>query len=230
MKKIGILGGMGPEATLLLYQKIIQYTNAETDQGHIPTFIYSNTTIPDRTKAILHKGEDPTPFLIESAKLIEEAGADLIAMPCNTAHHYYEKIVQEVNAEFVNMIDITNQQILEGFEGKSVVLFATSGTIESKIYNSDSLNHKVRLHIPDEKDQTIVMDTIYNEVKSGKRPLNIQPYREVLSRLEAEGHRAVILGCTELSYLHTICEFNHTLEFIDPLDVLAKSLVEKATA
>ena len=93
IKTIGILGGMGPEATAYFYQKIIKFTNASKDQGHIPTLIYSNPQIPDRTEAILKNKHGKIVYQLQcAAKTLEKAGADFIVIPCNTAHFYIKEI------------------------------------------------------------------------------------------------------------------------------------------
>ena len=86
-RNIGIIGGMGPLATCDLMEKIIDYTDAASDQEHIHVLVDSNTNIPDRTEAILHGGENPVPEMVKSAWKLESMGADILIMPCNTAHY-----------------------------------------------------------------------------------------------------------------------------------------------
>ncbi|NBG87156.1 aspartate/glutamate racemase family protein [Isachenkonia alkalipeptolytica] len=228
MKTIGILGGMGPEATLLLYRLIIDHTDAKSDQEHIPTLIYSNTRVPDRTRAILHQGEDPLPYLIQSAKVLREGGADIIGMPCNTAHHYFDRLTEEVEGDYVNMVELTYRRILNNDSRKKIVLFATAGTIETGIYDFSLRNKGIQVLSPKPKDQEVIMKMIYGQIKSGKRPIDLEEYQELLYRMEEEGFEAVILGCTELSYLHSMFKFPVNIEFINTLDLLAAELVKKA--
>jgi len=108
---IGILGGMGPEATLDLYRHIISLTPASRDQDHIQVLIYSNPKIPDRTKAITAGGENPLPYLREAAKLLEKGGAGIIAMPCNAAHHYLSEVRQTIHVPFLDMIEQTSREL-----------------------------------------------------------------------------------------------------------------------
>ena len=108
MKTIGILGGMGPQATLFFYQKILNLTPAEKDQDHIPTLIYSNSQIPNRTEAILNDQLEMTrKSLVDSARVLEDGGASFIVIPCNTAHHWIEDIKQAVSISVVDMIEET---------------------------------------------------------------------------------------------------------------------------
>ncbi len=228
MKTIGILGGMGPEATLLLYQLIIGHTEAKTDQEHIPTLIYSNTRIPDRTQAILHQGEDPLPYLIRSARVLREGGADIIGIPCNTAHYYFEHIIKEVEGDFVNMVELTYQRILSNYRGKKIMIFATAGTIKTGIYDFSLRNKDIQIDSPKPKDQELIMKMIYGQVKAGKRPIDLEEYQELLYRLEEEDYTGLVLGCTELSYLHSMFKFPVNMEFINTLDLLAAELVNRA--
>ncbi|AKL96481.1 aspartate racemase [Clostridium aceticum] len=230
MKTIGILGGMGPEATILLYERIVKYTEGKCDQDNIPTIIYSNTQIPDRTKAILYKGTDPIISLIYSAKVLEDAGANLIIMPCNTAHFYYKQIEEEINIDFLNMVHLTRLYIMNKFLNKKIGVFATSGTLKTGIYGEKSFEGKVNLIHPNEIDQGIIMDIIYNGIKSNKSTLDTTPYKKVIKQFEGIGVDAIILGCTELSVLHNHVSFDTHIEFIDPLEILAKSAVKEALA
>ena len=104
---IGILGGMGPEATNLLCQEIVNLTPAQKDQEHIPFIVINNPQIPDRTQALLYNGESPIPSMLKSAKTIESAGADFIILPCNTAHNFIPNIQSKINIPFINMIEET---------------------------------------------------------------------------------------------------------------------------
>ena len=135
MKTIGIIGGMGPLATVHLYERIVLRTKALRDQDHIRVLIDSNTNIPDRTKAIIADGEDPTVELIKSAKILENSGADFLIMPCNTAHYFISTLQEAVNIPFVNMVEETVKYTAEKFGSDTVVgILATDGTIISNIY------------------------------------------------------------------------------------------------
>ena len=114
---IGILGGMGPEATLDLYRDIIRLTPAKRDQDHIRVLIYSNPKIPDRTMGIEQTGESPVPSLIESARILEKGGAGIIAMPCNAAHHFLPEIQRQITIPVLDMIEEACRRLCERFPG-----------------------------------------------------------------------------------------------------------------
>ncbi|MDR0310553.1 MAG: amino acid racemase [Acidobacteriota bacterium] len=196
---IGILGGMGPEATLDLYRHIINLTPASRDQDHFRVLIYSNPKIPDRTLAIADGGESPLEALTESARLLESAGASLIAMPCNSAHHYLEQLRAAVNIPILDMVAETCGALRGRYpEVKTAGLLASDGTVQSKIYHR-ALNAKgINVLLPNESDQAFIQSVIA-EVKAGK---HTEAGREKLlaagTRLIQAGAQAIILGCTEL--------------------------------
>ena len=111
-KIIGILGGMGPLATADLFQKIILHTRAETDQQHLHVIVDSNTNIPDRTAALLHGSADPTPELVKSARRLADAGAEVLIMPCNTAHNFHAAVQAAVDIPVLHMIALTRDALL----------------------------------------------------------------------------------------------------------------------
>ncbi|HNR64929.1 MAG TPA: amino acid racemase [Atribacterota bacterium] len=166
-KIIGILGGMGPEATIDLFQKIVRSTPAKKDQEHIRIIIDNNLKIPDRTKAILYNGENPLPELIKTAQNLERAGADFIIIACNTAHYYLHKIQKTVNIPIFNMMQETALYIHHTFPSlKQVSLFATEGTIHTGLYQAYLDNFAIETLVPTQTEQKELMEIIYG-VKSG---------------------------------------------------------------
>ena len=135
MKTVGIIGGMGTLATIDLFNKIALETNAKSDDEHLHILIDNNAQIPDRSNFILKNGENPTNELIKSAKNLEQIGADFLAIPCNTAHYFYDFINDNVDIEVINMIEETAKIIKESKVSK-VVLLATTGTIKAKVYDN----------------------------------------------------------------------------------------------
>jgi aspartate racemase len=221
-KIIGILGGMGAEATVELFKRIVEKTQAKSDQDHLRIIIDNNPQIPDRTQAILHNGKDPLPLLRKSASILEAAGADFIIIPCNSAHYFLENIREAVTIPILNMIGETTNAITE----KRVGLLATDGTAQIGLYHKACSERGIEIISPKACDQQRVMGVIYG-VKAGKRK---QPFKEtvidVIHGLKESGIEALILGCTELSVLFT--EEAADLPMYDALDILAKSAVREA--
>lgn len=226
MKTIGIIGGMGPLATVDLYRRIVLRTAALKDQEHIHVLIDSNTNIPDRTRAIIAGGEDPTVELIKSAKILEQAGANFLIMPCNTAHYFINTIKENVSIPFVNMVEETVKHTYAKY-GKDVVvgILATDGTIKSKIYTEYYNKMGIKTVIP-EKTQEKIMKFIYDVIKSGRYDEGTDLLFECVEELKSMGANAFVLGCTELSSAQYLYNFEGS--FINPMEVLTEVSIEYA--
>lgn len=196
-KAIGIIGGMGPLATADLFQKIILHTRALCDQEHLRVYIDSNTNIPDRTAALLHGGADPTPELVSSAQGLERQGAEVLIMPCNTAHNFYDAVQAAVSVPVLHMIRLTAQALAERGV-KTAGLLATDGTVRTGIYQRIFDGTGVELLLPDEKGQRAIMDMIYQGVKAGRQDYLAVQARWAIECLLDRGAETLILGCTEL--------------------------------
>ena len=176
-KIIGILGGMGPAATADLFSKIIVSTKAANDQEHLHVIIDSNTSIPDRTEALIHGGEDPTEQLTLSARRLAAAGAELIAMPCNTAHGFYDAVCAAVDIPVLHMIRLTAQELLlKGI--KCAGLLATDGTVQSGIYERCFEGSGIELLTPSPAAQAAVMQLTYEGVKAGRRDFDTSEFKK----------------------------------------------------
>ncbi len=196
---IGILGGMGPEATLDLYRHIINLTPASKDQDHIRVLIYSNPKIPDRTLAISGKGESPLNALIDSAKRLEASGAGIIAMPCNASHYYLPEIQQAIRIPIINMVEEVCRKLRRSLpEAKAAGLIATSGTIYSRVYHKALAAEGISVLTPNEKEQ-IETQAAIARVKAGIHSAAARDkFHSIGEKLVQAGAEAVILGCTEI--------------------------------
>jgi len=220
MKIAGVLGGMGPLATIDLLNKIVKYTDAKKDHDHVHTLVDSYTDIPDRTAYILGHGENPEKYLIDSALKLEAMGASFIVMPCNTAHYFYEKICGVVKIPFINMIEEVAKE-LNGV--KKVGLLATKGTYKGHIYENTFNKYKIEVEIPPMDMQEIVTELIYT-VKEGKKNIDQIPIDRVLDYFSNLGIDNIILGCTELPVAFEM--LNVEGKFLDPTKVLALSTIK----
>lgn len=196
---IGILGGMGPEATLDLYRDIIRLTPAERDQDHIRVLIYSNPKIPDRTKGIEQTGESPVPSLIESARILDKGGAGIIAMPCNAAHHYLSEIQRQISIPILDMIEEACRRLCVQFPGsKSAGLIASNGTVLSGVYTKSLAKRGIAVLIPCEEDQQRTQVAI-DQVKLGIHDRETREiFQSVGLHMAEAGAHVIILGCTEI--------------------------------
>ena len=221
---LGILGGMGPLATCIFFEKIIKLTKAEKDQDHIHVIMDSNTKIPDRTDYILGKGPDPRPELIRSAVKLESMGADYIAIPCNTAHYFYDDIVKHTKAKVLNMIEETAAYLKENYKDhKDFLLLATKGTYEAEIYKNVFKKYQLNIIVPEEKDKNIVMDWIYG-VKSSVFDVTDEDFEKLIDKYNNGKNIPAILGCTELSTLAEMLDISRS--YVDPLHLLAQKCIK----
>lgn len=196
-KIVGVIGGMGPLATVDLYRKIVEHTLADCDQAHVRTIIDSNTNIPDRTAALLSGGESPVRELQSSARLLEQAGAQVLVMPCHTAHCFYDEVQAAVQVPVLNMIDLTVQELKRRGVARAGLL-ATDGAVQSGIYQRHFEGSGIELLLPDPEGQAALMDMIYSGVKAGRSDYDTQAVRTALDSLIDAGAQTLILGCTEL--------------------------------
>lgn len=224
-KVIGILGGMGPLATADLFQKITLHTAASCDQEHPRVCIDSNTNIADRTAALLHGGADPRPEMIKSARRLESIGADLLIMPCNTAHNFYDDVAASVNIPVLHMIALT-RDALKAKGVKCAGLLATDGTVQTGIYQRTFSGSGIDLLVPEGDDQAAVMDIIYNGVKAGDMNHDVTAFRKTCESLIARGAEVLILGCTELPPAFDI--YHLTYPSVDPTLELALGAIRAA--
>lgn len=234
--KVGVVGGVGPAATVDFMQKIVRNTPAARDQDHIKVHVEQNPQIPDRTDNLLGDGADPTIALYATCKKLEDGGADLIAIPCNTAHAYVERIQPSLAIPIVNMLTVTVQSIRERFpQLQRVGLLATSGTVGSGVYQQALAAAGFEQVVPVTAAQERVMEAIYGRegVKAGHTRGRCQDdIRAGLNDLVRQGCEVVILGCTELPLLLPQGPWPHasgkTITLVDPTDTLARRCVQLA--
>ena len=196
-KTLGVIGGMGPAATCDLMEKIISLTRAASDQEHIHMLADVNTAIPDRTAAILHGGPDPVPELTKSARRLVSAGADILLMPCNTAHYFYDDVARAVSVPVLHMPREAAAALKAAGVKKAGVL-ATDGTVRAGVYEKALVEAGIELLYPSPAMQAEVMRLIYDGVKGRSAPLESIPVGDILQDLRGQGAEKVVLACTEL--------------------------------
>ncbi len=222
MKTLGVIGGAGPMATAYFLQQVIGLTDARCDQDHLHILVDNNPAIPDRTAYILGLSqEDPKPHFLEMGRSLKEAGAEVLAIPCITASFFVPSLMEELGLPIIDTLSLTATYALSrGLS--SVGLMATSGTIETGLFQKALEDKGLRVVLPDEENQNLVMKIIYDYVKAG-RPVCLSDFNKVQSFCQAAGAEKMILGCTELS----VAAMNHPAElgyeagYIDAMKVLA---------
>ena len=221
-KTIGILGGMGPEATVELFHMIIKATPAKKDQDHLRIIINNNPKTPDRTEAILKGKVNLLPILVEGARNLEKAGADFIIIPCNTAHYYYEDLKKKVGIPILNMIELTAEKLVKMHPAiKKAGVIGTTGTVKTGIYDQALARRGITVYYPTEL-QNRVMKAIY-EIKAGKTKNAKNIIIEAIKYLAYSGAQVVIIGCTEASLI--LKNEVKIIPIIDSLKVLAEATV-----
>jgi len=228
-KTIGILGGMGPMASVEFYRRLVRRTDARTDQGHVHILIDNDPSVPDRTAALLKEGswEDPVPALQAMACRLEAAGAEILAMPCNTAHAYIAQIRAAVSIPMIDMIEETASAI----DRSPVGLLATKGTTRTRLYQDAIEARGIETIVPGAEDQDTVMAVI-RAIKTNEDPEEqLRRIAPVVDRLAAAGAVAAIAACTELSLLTEHARREGTkIPWIDALDVLVRATLRAAGA
>lgn len=237
MKTIGIIGGLGPMATVYFMERITQMVDVKTDQEHPRIFLQSIPDTPDRTAYILGQSrENPLPVLIKAGRELSAMGADFITIPCVTAQYFYPELCKALDIPVLSLCgniakDIAKKQI------KKVGIMATSGTIQSKVLEKEFRDVGVDVVIPAAPMQEEVMQIIYQQVKSGA-PVHWDSFLRVADSLQEQGAERIILGCTELSVLKREAgsepdtRLHRMLDdrCVDVLDVLAQKAVLESGA
>lgn len=226
---VGVLGGVGPLATAYFLNLVVTLTVAERDQDHLDMVVLNHATIPDRTAFILGaSAEDPGPVLAADARRLEGFGAEFLVMPCNTAHYFTQQVLDAVQVPFVSIISTTVDAARERVPGlEAAGLLATSGTASSGVYQDAFDAYGVATLVPDDADQAIVSQIIYEQVKAG-RPVDLDALRGVVDRLVARGAQVVVLGCTELSVVAVDHDLLADPLFLDSTDQLARATIRRA--
>lgn len=226
-KKLGILGGMGPLATYNLYRGIIDGTPAKKDQDHINMVILNASNIPDRTGAILSGGESPLSYLLEGCAALEKTGCDIIAVPCNTSHYFYDELQKKCGVKILNMIDLVAERLAE-LSITAVYLMATAGTIKMGVYEKYLSRRGINITAANDDEVSAFMKVIYDGVKSGVAP-DLRDITAIAEKHYKTGSAKIILGCTELSLIKDdMIKINPNLNglFIDATEVLKDKILK----
>ena len=223
MYKLGVIGGMGPLATVKFYDKIVLNTEAHNDNEHIDLIVLNHSTMPDRTRCIIENKN--TEFLNEIKKdleILDKIGVDIVAIPCNTSHYFYDEFKNFANLKIINMIEETILEIKRrGI--KKVAVFGTLGTLNSKVYNKYAKENGIEVKELSLEDKNSVMDIIYKIKETNN--LENKKFVEILNKY-CDDETIGIIACTELSLL----DISKNMNTIDALDVLVNKSIEYSGA
>lgn len=225
VKTIGILGGMGPLASGAFFTQLVNATEAARDQDHLPVVMVSLPTIPDRTAFLLGTGPDPRPALVNGARQLRACGADLLVIPCNTANVWIDEIARAAQIESISWLDVTAQAVAQT-GARRVGLLATSGTLQTGIYQNLIDGRGIEVLVPDAEGQAAVMDAIY-ALKGGAVPTaTMRRLENAMKALATSGAESLVLACTELPIvLHGQAP---PLPVIDPAFHVAREAIRAA--
>ena len=193
--ELGIVGGMGPLATSVLFDYIVRHTAANKDQDHISALILNHATLPDRTDVILYgKDEDFLDAVKGDYEILNALNVPLIAFPCNTGHYFFDAMEAMADGKIINMIDETLARC-KAMGAKKVAVFATEGTTSAKLYDRYAKGHDLGVVYPDAEEQAQITRVIYDVKELGKTRFPVMD--ELIAKYTKDA--VVILACTELS-------------------------------
>lgn len=222
-KTVGVLGGLGPMASVYFYEMVVKMTDAKTDQEHVDMIITNRATTPDRTSYIVGESEENPVFtLVEDSKKLENYGVDFLVMTCNTAHYFYDTIKESVSIPVVNIVEETIKHA-KNSNHKKLGILATSGNIKTELYQEMCKKYHIEYLVLDDNRQKQVMEIIYDDIKSGK-PADMNKFNSIVDYLKDNNCDGVILGCTELSILKNDNDLDGSF-YIDSLEVLARETI-----
>lgn len=209
---IGILGGMGPAATADMLEKFVELRSVSCDQQHIPLIVSSIPDIPDRTACLLSGGPSPCHYLERYLHMLEDAGAECIVIPCNTAHYWFDDLRAVAKAEMISILDATLSEIPPGVT--RVGLLATNATLATGLYQKKTIAQGLSLVQPEEVGQEQVMQAIY-ALKSGDKPAAQSLLYPQIGLLISRGAQVIIMGCTGIPLIVAGHENKFGRRFID---------------
>ncbi len=227
-KVVGVLGGMGPEATIELFAQIVRRTRATKDRDHLRVIIDNNPKVPDRTRAILHGGESCLPELTRSARALKRAGADFIVIPCVTVHYFHAALQKRTSLPVLSIIGETVKRIRRQHKGvRHVGLLATTGTIQAGLFQQALKGTKLELLTPSDATQAnVVMKAIYAIKADGATTQARTLVRSAAQELLDRGAEIVIAGCTEIPLV--LKDGDLPVPVIDPVAILAEAAIDRA--
>lgn len=197
---VGVLGGMGPTATVGFYDKLVRATPAAQDQNHLRVVIWADPTAPNRQEALLVGGTHPTPWLEEGIARLVAGGAEIIVSPCNTAHVFLQPLMEGRDIEFLSIVDAAVEALPEAPAGP-VGLLATDGALATGLYQNALKARGMHFALPSPELQPELMDTVYAVKRGEIGERERKRIESLMEELQDQGVSGIIAGCTEVSVL-----------------------------
>lgn len=229
-RTLGVLGGMGPLASAQFMLRLTLLTPAQRDQDHIPTILWSDPRVPDRTRGKLAGGDDPLPWLLRGIRGLRQAGAEAIAIPCNTAHGWFEEMQAEAGCPILHIVDAADADLArQGIAPGLIGVMGTAATLAMRLYQDRLAERGWTCITPSDDEMARLVTPAIAQVKANHVGDAYEPLAEVVRSLKARGVTAVVLGCTEIP-LGIQAGPSHTLDIalIDTIDALARASIRGA--
>jgi aspartate racemase len=223
MSRIGVLGGMGPSATVDFMDKLVLLTPAVRDQEHLPVIVASLPQVHDRSSAILGQGRDPLPQLLAGIRLLNEIAVGVIAIPCNSSHHWYDEMSRSSAAPILHIARCCVEAIPDAAR-EGVAIFATRGALASGFYQRELARREIDYVLPEASGSQHHVDNCIHAIKAGDFAAGAQHLERACREAAQHGARAAIMGCTELPIAARHADA-HGLTLIDSSLELARASV-----
>ena len=224
MKRLGILGGMGPAASAEYVTRLINQTQANCDQEHIPFVLWNEPRTPDRSTSLRNGDDRPLPYLLQGIQALKTAGCDLIVIPCNTAHFWYDELIK-FQVPIVHIVDSVAYSLCDADVNNGTIgIIGTQATIELGLYQ----NHLIDWNciVPSQEEMDNIVQPAIDLVKAGDMVKSHTMLMSVVDSLIARGAKAVVLGCTEIPL--AIRELNQNgRPLINSIDSLVKAAIKE---
>ena len=226
MKRLGILGGMGPAASAEYITRLIQQTPASCDQEHIPFVLWNNPQIPDRSTSMRAGDNRPLPFLLEGIQILRTSGCDIIVIPCNTAHFWYNDMIK-INPRIIHIVDSVAYALQDvNVTNTTIGVMGTKATVELGLYQNRLSNSGWDCIVPSEEEMDTLVQPAIDLIKGGDLEQAHDMFITVVDSLIARGAKAVVLGCTEIPL--AVREDRHNdIPLINSIDSLVKAAIKE---
>ncbi len=230
-KTVGVMGGLGPEATLDFFAKVLAATPAVRDQDHLHLIIDNNPAVPNRNEAVASTGPSPAPVLAEMAQRLEAANTDFIVMVCNAAHAFQDAIEDALTCPFVSIIEETCEAVVQILASDSLLtpaqvgVLASSGCLDAKLYQDALAARDLHALVPEGRTRASFMNLLYR-IKAGDKDVR-DDMKTLAEQLISQGAQAIIAGCTEVPLV--LQQEDISVPLINSTDVLVARTIAYAT-
>ena len=224
MKRLGILGGMGPAASAEFITRLVQQTPANCDQEHIPFVLWNEPRTPDRSTSMRAGNDDPLPYLKEGILSLKSVGCDYIVIPCNSAHYWYNEL-NELGIPVIHIVDSVVDELKRlDIDNQTIGIMGTQGTIEYGIYQQRLEKQGWKCIVPDQAEMDYFVQPAIHFIKAGNMVDANYLLVKVIDSLISRGAKAVVLGCTELPLAVRELEQNG-IPLVNSIDSLVKRAI-----